>query len=201
MFGEIPDVLTKRTVFSFCGRLVGHLPVCDWLRVAVAYIKRHSSTSTWDEEMCDDSVRAMLEDCVRRVKQDDPAKGHWNVVGEEATVWVDASSLALGVAIEVNGQVVEDASWLRSEDASFHINMAELDAVIKGVNTALAWKLKKLHLRTDSLTVYHWISDALSGKARLKTKASSEMLLRRRINTVKALVDEYDLALDIEHVR
>ena len=91
VFGEIPDVLTRRTVFSFCGRLVGHLPVCDWLRVAVAYIKRrsNSSTSTWDEEMCDDSVRAMLEDCVRRAKQDDPTKGHWNVVGEEATVWVD----------------------------------------------------------------------------------------------------------------
>ena len=91
VFGEIPDVLTRRTVFSFCGRLVGHLPVCDWLRVAVAYIKRrsNSSTSTWDEEMCDDSMRAMLEDCVRRAKQDDPTKGHWNVVGEEATVWVD----------------------------------------------------------------------------------------------------------------
>ena len=28
-----------------------------------------------------------------------------------------------GVAIEVNGQVVEDASWLRFEDASSHINM------------------------------------------------------------------------------
>ena len=108
---------------------------------------------------------------------------------------------SLGVAIEVNGQVVEDASWLRSEDASSHINMAELDAVIKGVNAALAWKLKKLYLRTDYLTVYHWIPDALSGKACLKTKASTEMLIRRRINTVKALVDEYGLSLDIELVR
>ena len=79
--------------------------------------------------------------------------------------------------------------------------MAELDAVIKGVNAALAWKLKKLHLRTDSLAVYHWISNALSGKVRLKTKASSEMLIRRRVDTIKALVDEYGLILDIELVR
>lgn len=202
-FDEVPDTLTRRSVFSFCGKLVGHLPVCGWLRVATAFIKRraNSSTSTWDEEVCDESLRAMLEDTVRRVKQDDPAKGRWDVVGEEATVWVDASSLALGVAIEVDGHVVEDASWLRSEDASSHINMAELDAVIKGVNAALAWKLKKLHLRTDSLTVYHWILNALSGKVRLKTKASSEMLIRRRVNTIKALVDEYGLALDIELVR
>jgi len=34
--GEIPQVLTKRSVFSFCGKLVGHLPVCGWLHVAVS---------------------------------------------------------------------------------------------------------------------------------------------------------------------
>ena len=86
---------------------------------------------------------------------------------------------------------------LRSEDSFSHINMAELDAVIKGVNAALAWKLKKLHVRTDSLTVDHWISNALSGKVRLKTKASSEMLIRRRVDTIKALVDECGLILFI----
>ena len=163
--------------------------------------RANSSTSTWDEEIYDESLRAMMEDTVRRVKQNDPAKGRWDVVGEEATVWVDASSLALGIVIEVEGHAVEDASWLRSEDSSSHINMAELHAVIKGVNAALAWKLKTLHVRTDSLTVYHWILNALSGKVRLKTKASSEMLIRRRVDTIKALVDEYGLALDIELVR
>ena len=190
-------------MFSFCGKLIDHLPVCGWLRVATAFMKRrvNSSTSTWDEEIYDESLRAMMEDTVRRVKQNDPAKGRWDVVGEEVTVRVDASSLALGIVIEVDGHVVEDASWLRSEDSSSHINMAELDAVIKGVNAALAWKLKTLHVRTDSLTVYHWILNALSGKVRLKTKASSEMLIRRRVDTIKALVDEYGLALDIELVR
>ena len=202
-FGEVPDTLTRRSVFSFCGKLIGHLPVCGWLRVATAFMKRKANalTSTWDEEIYDESLRAMNEDTVRRVKQNDPAKGRWDVVGEEATVWVDASSLVLGIVIEVDGHVVEDASWLRSEDSSAHINMAELDAVIKGVNAALAWKLKTLHVRTHSLTVYHWILNALGGKVRLKTKASSEMLIRRRVDTIKALVDEYGLALDIELVR
>ena len=74
------------------GKLIGHLPVCGWLRVATAFMKRraNSSTSTWDEEIHDESLRAMLEDTVRRVKQNDPAKGRWDVVGEEARVWVDA---------------------------------------------------------------------------------------------------------------
>ena len=166
-FGEVPDTLTRRSVFSFCGKLTGHLPVCGWLRVATAFMQRkaNASTSTWDEEIYDESLRAMMEDTVRRVKQNDPAKGRCDVVGEEATVWVDASSLALGIVSEVDGHVVQDASGLRSEDSSSHINMAELDAVIKGVDAALAWNLKTLHLRTDSLTVYHWILKALSGKS------------------------------------
>ena len=163
--------------------------------------KANSSTSTWDEEIYNESLLAIMEDTVRRVKQNDPAKGRWDVVGEEATVWVDAHSLALDILIEVDGHVVEDASWLQSEDSSSHINMAELDAVIKWVNAALAWKLKILHVRTDSLTVYHWILNTLNGKVRLKTKASIEMLIRRRVDTIKALVDEYGLALDIKLVR
>ena len=201
-FGEIADVLTRRSVFSFCGKLIGHLPVCGWLRVATAFIKRraNSLTSTWDERIHDESLRAMLEDTIRRVTLDDPAKGRWDVAGTEATVWVDASSLALGVVVEVDGNVIEDATWLRAEDAS-HINMAELDAMIKGVNMALEWQMKILHLRTDSLTVFHWISDALSGKARLRTKASSEMLIRRRVGTFKALLDEYGLTVDVKFVR
>ena len=202
-FGEVPDTLTRRSVFSFCGNLIGHLPLCGWLRVATDFIKRkaNSSTSTWDEEIHDESLRAMLEDTVRRVKHNDPAKGRWDVVGEEAAVWVDASSLALVIVIEMGGHVVEDASWLRSEDSYSHINMDELDAMIKEVNAALAWKLKKVHVRTDSLTVYHWILNARNGKVRLKIKASSEMLFRRRVDTIKALVDEYGLTLDIELVR
>ena len=107
--------------------------MCDWLRFATAFIKRrdNSSTSTWGDEIYDESLRALLEDTVRRVKHNDPAKGRWDVVGEDATVWVDVSSLALGIVIEVDGHVVEDASWLRSDDSSCHINMAELDAVLK----------------------------------------------------------------------
>ncbi|CAM1330155.1 Uncharacterised protein r2_g3929 [Pycnogonum litorale] len=135
---DVPNVLTRRTVFSFCGKLVGHLPICGWLRVASSFIKRkvNSLTTSWDEVVSDEELRLMMEDLMLRVKRNDPARGKWNVDGEEATVWVDASSLAIGVIIQVDGHTIEDASWLRLEDAS-HINMAELDAVIKGVNLAL----------------------------------------------------------------
>ena len=34
---SVPQVLTRRSVFSFCGKLVGHFPVVKWLRVAAAF--------------------------------------------------------------------------------------------------------------------------------------------------------------------
>ena len=35
----VPSNVTHRSVFSVCGKLVGHYPVCGWFRVAVAAIK------------------------------------------------------------------------------------------------------------------------------------------------------------------
>lgn len=111
-------------------------------------------------------------------------------------MWVDASSLAIGALLEMNGSVIEDACWLRPLDDAAHINLAELDAVIKGVNMALQWKVKELCLHTDSLCVYHWIVDTLTGKARVRTKAATEMLIRRRLETLRKLVEEYNLSVN-----
>ena len=46
---KIPDkplVITQQNVFSLCGKLVGHLPMGGWLRVAVAFIKQKASDIT-----------------------------------------------------------------------------------------------------------------------------------------------------------
>ncbi|KHJ40087.1 hypothetical protein D918_09880 [Trichuris suis] len=86
------------------------------------------------------------------MKKQDPAQGKWDVSGDNARVWVDASGLALGVALEAGGSIIEDASWLRPDDAQ-HINMVELDAVIRGLNLALSWRMKSVELMTDSSTV------------------------------------------------
>lgn len=132
---DVPAQITRRSVFSLCGKLVGHYPVCGWLRVATAFIKRKANaiTERWDDVITDEEVRTLLMEVVNKVKNNDPVRGLWCVNSYEAKVWVDASSVALGVAMEIDGVIVEDASWLRNEDLC-HINMAELDAVIKGLN-------------------------------------------------------------------
>ena len=199
---EVPAVLTRRAVFSLCGKLTSHFPVGNWLRPAAAFIKRavNQATEAWDDEADDSgSLRAMIDDVLRRVQVCDPVKGKYEVSGEEATVWVDASSLAIGAVVAVKGEVIEDACWLRS-DSYAHINMAELDAVVKGVNMALTWGMKTIHLRTDSQTVFHWVSEAVSGRSRLKTKAASEMLIRRRLAILNELIATYNLSFDVSFV-
>lgn len=46
---------------------------------------------------------------------------------------------------------------MRKVDDGAHIYLAELDAVILGVNLALKWKFKTLTLYTDSATVFGWL--------------------------------------------
>ena len=55
---EIPDGLTCRRVFSLCGKLVGHFPVCEWFRVAVVFIKHLATAVTkgWDDRIQNASV-------------------------------------------------------------------------------------------------------------------------------------------------
>ena len=200
---DLPRVVTRRNVFSLCGKLVGHLPVGGWLRVAVAFIKRRASdvTAGWDDKIDDAPLNTMIKEVLIRVRKEDLVRGRWCVDGQALSVWVDASSLATGVSLVYDGAVVEDACWLRPAKDSQHINLAELDAIIKGVNLAILWKTTTLHLFTDSACVHKWISDTLTGKARVRTKAASEMLIRRRLDTIIKLVKEYALSMNVSSVK
>ena len=111
----------------------------------------------------------MVDDVVRRVSLHDPARGRWDVSDTTATVWVKTSSMVLDVAVEVNDDIVEDICYFRPGESA-HINMAEIDFALKGLNLAVAWGMTRIRLMTDSVTVHCWISDTLTGKSRLKTK-------------------------------
>ena len=82
-----------------------------------------------------------------------------------------------------------------------HINLVELDAVLKGVNMALMWEVTILHLHTDSACVHKWITDTLMGKARVCTRAASEMLIKQQLDALASLIREYGLSVDAVLVR
>ena len=113
MVPDAPNIVTRQAVFSLCGRLVGHFPVCGWLCVACEVLKRRASSVTkgWDDEMGDNLLQCMISETVDSVWQDDPE--HEDCVdGQELNVWVNASSLTIGVALERHKTVLEDACWL-----------------------------------------------------------------------------------------
>ena len=95
-------------------KLVGHFPLCGGLRMVTACIKHCANkiTTGWDDEINDTHFRRMLTETLTRIEQDDPIRGDWYVDRCEFTAWVDANSLATGIAIEANRSDVKDVSWL-----------------------------------------------------------------------------------------
>ena len=203
---ELPNVeglqqMSRRELFSVCGKLVSHYPVAGWLRVACSYMKRCSEGTAWEDEI-GDRVRGWLQETVRRLRAEDPVGGVWKaLVDGESKVWCDASSLALGVIVEIGGKIVEDASWLRKKSDGAHINVVELDAALRGINLALKWKLKRLTLVTDSATVHGWLQSVLTGDQRVKVSGIAEMLVRRRLAMVEELRSEYGLEIVVQLVK
>ena len=97
------------------------------------------SSVDWDKPI-DSDVFSLVEDLWKRLQSDDPVGGDWAVKDPSvALVWCDASNLATGVCLEMDGSIVKDACWLRKQQDVMHINLAELDAGLKGVNLAVEW--------------------------------------------------------------
>ena len=82
----------------------------------------------WDSPVSSTTVTCCeeLDECVRCKN---PAHGIWSVSSPDKgswMVWSDASDLTIGVALEVDGNVVEDGSWLRAQTDHCHVHVAEL---------------------------------------------------------------------------
>lgn len=192
--------LSKREIFSVCGKLVGHFPVCGWLRPYCSFVKRGLNSIGWDEEGDLNSIRR-LKEIVTWLESADPVQGKWAVKSrDECTVWCDASSIAMGVCIEVEGNIIEDASWLRPENDAAHINVAELEAVVKGLNLAIKWGFKHIKIMTDSATVYSWINSTTEKDKRVKVSGLSEVLVKRRLGLLLDLINVCDLTIELFQV-
>ena len=199
---ELPVVsgtFTRRESFSEWGKLEGHYPIAGWLRLACSFIKRQAEGLKWDDGVGEIAMN-MIGEVVEKVRRDDPVKGRWSVPrsgAQRGVVWCNLSSNAMGVLLEVDSRGVEDASWLRKKDDFNHINVAELEAILKGVNLALKWKLRDISIMTDSATVYGWVNITLTEEKRIRTKGAAEMIVRRRLGFLRNLIDEFSLKVDI----
>ena len=145
----------RREVFKWTGRLTSHYSVCSWLRPACAWLKRHSSEDRhWDEPVTN-TIQDCCHDLQEHVLSSDPVNGEWRVTSPNEgswTVFCGASDIATSVVLQLDNKVIEDAA-LRAPKDKKHINIAELDATIKGLTLAAEWNLKTVTVATDSKTV------------------------------------------------
>jgi len=201
--GEVPKMenkASKRQLFSWCGKVVGHYPVANWARIVLSWIKRQTNQLKWDCYI-GDTLSKICEEVLCRLCETDPVCGIWNVdAGSDAVLWCDASSIALGVVLQLNGVVVEDCSWLRKEDDQYHINNAELEAVLKGLSLATKWNVSKLWINVDSAAVYGWINSLITKDRKIRVTGLSEPLLRRRICLIQDIIDECGMTVKINLV-
>ncbi|XP_067939140.1 uncharacterized protein [Watersipora subatra] len=89
---------------------------------------------------------------------------------------------------------------LRKESDHLHINVAELEAVGRGVNLAIAWGFKTFTLAVDSLTVVNWMSNTVDRHHRVRMKGAAEMLVKRRLGVIHDTITEYGLSVTMRLV-
>ena len=59
---DLSSEIMRWTVFSYCSKLMGRYPVCGWLQVATAVMKRRVNhlTVRWDEIIASEKLRRFL---------------------------------------------------------------------------------------------------------------------------------------------
>ena len=108
---------------------------------------------------------------------------------DSIVVWCDASNLAMGVVLEIDGNVIEDGTWMRPVDDKRHINVVELEAALKGIKLALMWHVDYLVLRTDSRPVACWLEQVVGNVCRVKTSGLNDVLIQGRMQIIADMID------------
>ena len=130
--------------------------------------------TSWDKPVSAETMQQLHITAATLTKLGDPVQGRWLVDPKAPiNVWVDASNIAMGAVLQIDGAVVEDAAWLQPKNDSAHINIKELDAAIRGINLAVKWGRRKITLFTDNEPVHGWLR-AVIHRTHVKTRANAE---------------------------
>ena len=78
---KIPAIegeISRRELFSICGKLLGHYPVAGWLWLACSYVKRRASGVDW-EDRDDCKTLKVIQEILVDVEKKDPVTGAWHI--------------------------------------------------------------------------------------------------------------------------
>ncbi|XP_065678270.1 uncharacterized protein LOC101240277 [Hydra vulgaris] len=194
---ESLNAVTRSQLFSQLGKLIGHYPVAGSLRLQASYIKRLAGNIPWCDFISED-CKEKLKELLYRVEKEDPVGGKWLVpVNGKAELYCDASSIELGAVLLIGGVVVEDAALLRPASDTHHINISELDSILRGLNLASKWGIKELTVYSESKSTVGWLNAVLKEEYCVKTWGISQLLVQRRLNTIKEVAKDIQIAVQM----
>ena len=75
---EAKEQMSRKELFSLCGKLIEHYPVAGLLRAACSYGKRRASGTSWDHYVGDDAHK-VVQEVLAEVSANDPFQGAWTV--------------------------------------------------------------------------------------------------------------------------
>ena len=198
-FPAVPDKLTKRSLFSWCGSLLGHLPIGGSLRTASSVLRRLVTPYKWDDVL-PESIQQLVKRFDSHFRNNDPCKGVWSVANNGCwKLFTDASNLARGCVLMCNNHVVEDESHLKRPTDKSHINLSELEAVVDGLNLATRWKVTNLQLYVDSEVVKRWLSKCVNNEP-VHSAGQSKILVERRLSIITDLLKEFSMKLSVNYI-
>ena len=139
------------------------------------------------------------------------SRGLWRADTSSAIawrLWCDASDLAYGVALESDGSIIKDGCWLCPPEDKQYINLAELEAVIKGLALAAKWDVTNVQLMTDSKTVAGWLKQITDKIRHVKTKDAGGVaptghvqLVQRRLHLIEDIVVTAGTTVQVQWIR
>ena len=193
------NVKSLRELAGSIGQLSpNHYPVQRWLRpLANAIRSRMGQEASMGWNGCpSEELNALVSTLVTRLETEgDPIGGVWQIpTNSEWHVWTDASKEAVGYCIQVDGEVIEDASFRSStREMKIHINVRELDAVVLAlsrlyqISRIRKERIQRITLLCDNRSVVSWIESVLRDD-RIRLTTMSYVLVEHRLELIREII-------------
>ena len=95
---------------------------------------------------------------IERVKVDDPVRGNKGIV------WCNTSNLALGMALEISGRIVEDTAWIRKKGDLGHI----IESCVKRCKLSIEMGNKVIGNKNRIMTMMSWVQSVCTMEKRVR---------------------------------
>ncbi|EER05444.1 gag/pol/env polyprotein, putative, partial [Perkinsus marinus ATCC 50983] len=203
---------TRKALASLLGKLTAHYPVCGWLRLTCALFTRilalaaPAATRHYDY-----SIPTNISTAYSHVLQyirtyGDPIGGVWQITASDPWVlFTDASAIGCAAVLCVGDVLCEDRAWLRDRDCKRHINILEVEAVLRGLGIVIDYMQAiciarcSLTIRTDNMSVVAWLSRSTS-RHWTKIHGLFRNAIESRIQLIHDVCKNYHIVFTVEHV-